>query len=180
METEEHLKVFRDRSELVRSTGSTEKFLEGPSSRQAKTRIAKLKSALDNGYFEKLASQDLGVSDDIDDVTPEIHDCLKTLVDSVTSEYGRAVVALTVFQLTIKAVIPEQSVRLHKGSTSRGSISWVEGVPMRSIDKKYITPVLRKYGLISLNADGMFMTRSLAENYPYSKVYKAEIRGEEA
>jgi len=28
-----------------------------------------------------------------------------------------------------------------------------------------------------LNADGFMMTRSLAENYPYSKLYKAAIRG---
>lgn len=48
---------------------------------------------------------------------------------------------------------------------------------MRSLDKKYITPVLRKYDLLKLNADGFMMTRSLAENYPYSPVYKANIRG---
>lgn len=48
---------------------------------------------------------------------------------------------------------------------------------MRSLDKQYITPVLRKYELLRLNADGFMMTRSLAENYPYSFVYKANMRG---
>jgi len=40
-----------------------------------------------------------------------------------------------------------------------------------------ITPTLREYGLLRLNADGFMMTRSLAENYPYSNLYKAAIRG---
>ena len=48
---------------------------------------------------------------------------------------------------------------------------------MRTIDSSYITPFLRQYGLLNVNKYGVFMTRSLAENYPYSKLYKAEMRG---
>ena len=48
---------------------------------------------------------------------------------------------------------------------------------MRTLDKAYITPALRQYGLLKLNADGFMMTRSLAENYPYTALYKAAIRG---
>ena len=48
---------------------------------------------------------------------------------------------------------------------------------MRVLDKNYVTPVLRKYNLLKLNADGFMMTRSLAENYPYTKLYKAQLRG---
>ncbi len=48
---------------------------------------------------------------------------------------------------------------------------------MRTLDKKYVTPTLRKYGLLRLNADGFMMTRSLAENYPYTFLYKANLRG---
>ena len=48
---------------------------------------------------------------------------------------------------------------------------------MRVLDKNYVTPALRKYDLIKLNADGIMMTRSLAENYPYTKLYKAQVRG---
>ena len=48
---------------------------------------------------------------------------------------------------------------------------------MRSLDKEFVTPVLRKFDLVKLNADGFMMTRSLAENYPYSRLYKAYLRG---
>lgn len=60
---------------------------------------------------------------------------------------------------------------------SSSSFSWRDGISMRSLDKQYITPTLRQYDLLRLNADGIMMTRSLAENYPYSIVYKANIRG---
>jgi hypothetical protein len=40
-----------------------------------------------------------------------------------------------------------------------------------------VTPALRKYDLLKLNADGFMMTRSLAENYPYSLLYKAQLKG---
>ena len=48
---------------------------------------------------------------------------------------------------------------------------------MRNLDSNYITPVLRKYDLLKINKFGFMMTRTLAENYPYSKLYKAGIRG---
>lgn len=55
--------------------------------------------------------------------------------------------------------------------------SWQEGISMRRLDSKYVSPTLRRYGLLKLNKDGLMMTRTLAENYPYSKVYKAYTRG---
>jgi hypothetical protein len=36
---------------------------------------------------------------------------------------------------------------------------------------------LRKHNLLRINKDGLFMTRSLAENYPYTPFYKASVRG---
>jgi len=99
------------------------------------------------------------------------------LVDAVTSEVGRALVGLTILQLTIKAIAPAQNIRLHKGGGRSQQFGWQDGLSMRVIDKNYITPILRQEGLIKLNADGFMMTRSFAENYPYSKVYKAAIRG---
>ena len=104
-------------------------------------------------------------------------ECLEKLVDSVTSEVGRALIGLTVMQLTIKSIDPSQNIRLHKGGTSRNSFSWKDGISMRVLDKNYVTPVLRKYDLVKLNADGFMMTRSLAENYPYSSLYKAQLKG---
>ena len=80
-------------------------------------------------------------------------------------------------QLAIKSIEPRQNIRLHKISTSRGSFSWREGVSMRSLDKSYVTPALRKHNLIKLNADGFMITRSLAENYPYFPLYKAQLKG---
>ena len=99
------------------------------------------------------------------------------LVDSITSQVGRGMVGLAILQLCVKAIEPSQSIRLHKGSNSIKDFSWKEGISMRSLDKKYITPILREYGLLLLNSDGIMMTRSLAENYPYSQLYKAQIRG---
>ena len=45
---------------------------------------------------------------------------------------------------------------------------------MRSLDKNYITPVLRSEGLLFINNDGVMMTRTLAENYPYTKYFKGQ------
>jgi len=87
------------------------------------------------------------------------------------------VIGLSFLQLTIKTLAPEQCIRLHKGGKSANIFSWTEGISMRTIDNKYITPILRKHNLLSLNADGIMMTRSLAENYPYSSLYKAQLRG---
>src|SRR5262249_59581320 len=74
---------------------------------------------------------------------------LEELVGSVSSEKGRAIVALSLMQARVKAICPEQSVRLHKGDTRHGGdrFSWKEGLSMRSLDKTYVTPVLRKYDL---------------------------------
>jgi hypothetical protein len=69
---------------------------------------------------------------------------------------------------------------LHKASNNHASFSWRDGIPMRVIDNTYITPKLREYNLLKLNADGFMMTRSLAENYPYTSLYKANIRGAKA
>lgn len=114
---------------------------------------------------------------DLDLIDSTTKECLNALVESVTSEVGRALIGLTVMQLTIKAIDPSQNIRLHKGGSATNSFSWQDGISMRVLDKSYVTPVLRKYDLVRLNADGFMMTRSLAENYPYSLLYKAQLRG---
>ena len=127
------------------------------------------------GYLEeKIATLSSVIFDDLDD---RFKILLKNMVDGVTSEVGRALVGLIFLQLTIKSISPEQNIRLHKGSNSRRKFSWVKGISMRSIDSSFNTPFLRKFGLLKLNKDGLFMTRSLAENYPYTSLYKAEMRG---
>jgi hypothetical protein len=77
--------------------------------------------------------------------------------------------------LVVKCLEPSQSIRLHKGGT--GDFSWREGISMRRLDSRFVTPFLRKHGLLRINKDGLFMTRSLAENYPYTQFYKAAVRG---
>jgi len=52
---------------------------------------------------------------------------------------------------------------LHKGSVNSNSFSWVDGISMRVLDKNFVTPVLRKYNLLKLNADG-FMPKTKPED----------------
>jgi hypothetical protein len=172
-----YLKVYLDRSEL-HENGLLLTFEEGAASEEAKRRYAEIKTSLENGYLtntiDSLIAGSIPSSEQLSDEQMEL---IKRLVDSVTSEVGRALIGITILQLTVKAVVPEQSIMLHKGSSSSSSFSWKEGISMRSLDKYYITPILRRYELLRLNADGFMMTRSLAENYPYSKVYKAQLKG---
>lgn len=170
--------VYQDKSILYDSHGKTSLFTEGKQSVDAKQRYEKIKESLDNGFLDNIYHQvnaDLQIDDAL--LPENYREILNNLTSSVTSEKGRALVVLTVIQLTIKAICPDQSIRLHKSSNSSKSFSWTEGISMRSLDSNYITPFLRKYNLLKLNKFGAFMTRSLAENYPYSKLYKAEIRG---
>jgi len=175
------LKVFEGRSELV-SAGRREVFLEGAPSEQAKQRYKKIAAALAEGLLENVISRCVAEpqSLSLDRLDSEQIDLLDSLVTAMTSEQGRALIGLTVMQLCIKSIEPDQSVRLHKGGSSKDGFSWRDGISMRSLDKKFITPALRRHNLLKLNQDGFMMTRTLAENYPYSKVYKARIRGARA
>lgn len=175
MESKEiHLDIYQDRSVLYIS-GKKLEFLEGTQDVPTQKNMEKIKKALDDGFLEKLVSNIRSYDfSSLDDET-------KCLIDSIfgkmTSEMGRALLGLAFLQLTIKSIVPEQCVRLYKGGTREGTFSWQKGISMRTIDKLYNTPFLRKYGLVNLNADGLMMTRSLAENYPYTQLYKAEMRG---
>jgi hypothetical protein len=180
MSEEKHLRVFQDRSELHSPGNEATVFHEGPQTSQAKARYAKLRSAFEAGYFDNLISEmKRSPSAAPQDLPQSTLTLIEELVDSVSSENGRAIVALSVMQSCVKAICPEQSVRLHKGDQRHGGdrFSWKEGISMRSLDSNFVTPVLRKYDLLRLNADGFMMTRSLAENYPYSALYKAALRG---
>ena len=178
-ETEKHLRVFEDRSEYYKGDGTVEIFPEGVVSNEAKRRIKAIKEGFENGFLDKLIEdlKDSKSTIEINKISHATQISIRNLVSLVTSEVGRALIGLSVMQLSIKAISPKQNIRLHKASASKGSFSWSEGVSMRTLDKNYVTPVLRKYDLVRLNADGFMMTRSLAENYPYSDLYKAQIRG---
>lgn len=177
--SELYLRVYTNKSELVLPDGSVQTFDEGEMSQSAQLRYQKISEELSKDYLERqiLICRDRCSDLDFSQLRQEHQDLLERLLQSVTSEVGRALVGLTILQLCVKSIEPKQNIRLHKGSKSTRDFSWRDGISMRSLDKRYITPVLRKYELLRLNADGFMMTRSLAENYPYSRVYKAKIRG---
>lgn len=171
---ENHLDVFEDRYELHQKQGTTI-YYQGVQNKETQARYELINKELSNGYLESRI--ELISAIDFSQLSLENRNLLKNLVNGITSEVGRALVGLTFLQLVVKAICPKQSIRLHKGATRKGSFSWVEGISMRTIDSNYSTPFLRKYGLLNVNKYGVFMTRSLAENYPYSSLYKAEMRG---
>lgn len=169
-----HLDVYPDHS-VFYNNGKATVYHEGRQTEAAQKRYALVTESLDKGYLEEMYSN--CVSIDTCKLDANFKHLLEELVNAVTSEVGRALVGLVFLQITIKSIVPEQSIRLHKGSTRNGSFSWKEGISMRTIDSKYTTPFLRDKGLLNVNKFGIMMTRSLAENYPYSRLYKAEMRG---
>lgn len=176
---EPHLCVYSDRSEYVNSSGDVEIFEEGNIDDTTRSRYEKIKQAFASGFLEECINNCYNgtYTGRFIELSKEHTDLIDKLVDTITSEFGRALVAISIMQLSIKTIEPSQSIRLHKGGHSKRDFSWREGISMRVLDKNFVTPVLRKYELIRLNADGFMMTRSFAENYPYSIVYKAHIRG---
>lgn len=173
-----HVKYYEDRVVFVDEDGNTTEYREGKQTEAARGRYNRIKSRLDDGWFEEFLD---GVTDPGKDMEIELDEDIQGLIDdiveTITSEQGRAIAGLTVTQLVIKTLEPEQSIRLHKGSRNSAHFSWREGLSMRTIDSTYVAPALRERDLLRVNADGVMMTRSLAENYPYSKQYKANIRG---
>lgn len=174
---EPHIIVYKDKSVLYSEDGTNQVFLEGGLSEAAKERYLSIRKALEDGFLENVIVESIKPSVQLKEMTELQDSTLNSLVNEVTSEYGRALVGLTVLQLTLKSINGEQNIRLHKGGSNSNQFSWQEGLSMRVLDKSYITPTLRKYGLLKLNADGFMMTRTLAENYPYTKLYKAKMRG---
>lgn len=171
------LEVYLNRSILVDRDGDESIFLEGPPSLEARNRLEKIKAELRDGFLHHRIKKCALPGAVIPNLSDQHEAILHGLVSSVTSEVGRAIIGLTILQLAVKAIAPDQSVRLHKSGGGGANFSWKEGIPMRVLDKNFVTPVLRETGLLNLNSDGFMMTRSLAENYPYSQLYKAAIRG---
>lgn len=172
---EPHLKVFSDRSELVAENGSSTIYHEGPPAQGTTARTKQIRKKFENKWFLKFVKDTIS-SPDIDIPLDSTHrELLEKLINSVTSETGRCLVGLSIVQMAIKSLEPSQSIRLHKGG--RGAFSWKDGITMRTLDSDFITPVLREFDLLKVNKYGNMMTRSLAENYPYSQFYKAAIKG---
>lgn len=172
---ESHIDIYPDRS-ILHQNGTITIFREGTQNSSAKKRYEIISKKLKEGYLE--AQYDIARNSDFKtELNVEKRKVIDKLVDGETSELGRAIVGLSFLQLTVKSISPEQCIRLHKGASKKGSYSWEDGISLRTLDKDYNTPFLRSKNLVKLNADGVMMTRTLAENYPYSRLYKAEIRG---
>ncbi|WP_049908490.1 MULTISPECIES: hypothetical protein [Halorubrum] len=177
-EIEPHMRVYEDKVEFVDEDGDVETYRVGTQTTQARDRYERIQRELENGFLTDLIDRVTDVEADVEiDLDEDHQEIIDKIVDSITSERGRAIAGLSAMQLAIKSIAPEQSIRLHKGSKSSAHFSWEEGLSMRSIDSTYISPVLREYDLLRVNKDGVMMTRSLAENYPYSRFYQANIRG---
>lgn len=173
-EHENHLDVYENRYELHQGE-ETNIYYQGFQNHATQSRYARINDALEHGYLNRMIDS---IQDkDFSELSEVNQVLLRNMVNGITSEVGRALVGLAFLQLTIKSIAPDQCIRLHKGTTRQGSFSWVEGISMRTIDSTYNTPFLREQGLLNINKYGIMMTRSLAENYPYSKLYKAEMRG---
>ena len=112
------LYIYSDRSMLVNEDGVEYKFPEGKTSDEAKKRLVVIKKALEDGFLENIITECKDPKVKIEEINPEQIAVIESLVNSVTSEVGRAIVGLTILQLTVKSIIPDQSIRLHKVSTS--------------------------------------------------------------
>lgn len=172
--SEDRIEIFKDKSILKVGNANSEVFHEGRPSKEAENRYNQIKKKFNDGYLRNVINECReGKVESIED--KGIDKVLVSLVDSISSQYGRALVGLFVVQLCVKAISPDQSIRLHKGG--KGDFSWREGISMRTLDSKFIAPELRKFDLLKYNQFGVMMSRSFAENYPYTKFYKASIRG---
>lgn len=169
-----HLDIYEDRYELHDGEIVTV-FRQGKQNKKTSENYKKISQSLQNGFLKDLYEKSKTM--DYSSLGPENTKIIRDLVDGVTSETGRALLGVAFLQMTIKAIQPNQSIRLHKGTTRNNGFSWEEGISMRSLDAAYTTPFLREKELVKLNKYGSFMTRSLAENYPYTSLYKADMKG---
>lgn len=177
---DDKLVVYKKFSELHHGE-KIEIFKEGVMSASAQKRYQNIVQVLSSGFLKNEITKCLNHPEKLNEINnlEEKHKkVIEAIVSAVTGDVGRAVVGLSVLQCTVKAIEFGQSIRLHKGGRGgKNDFSWEEGISMRSLDNTFITPVLREFNLLKLNKDGFMMTRTLAENYPYSNFYKAQIRG---
>ena len=117
MPNEAHLRVYEQRSEFISEDGSSQVFEEGASDADTKARYGRITTALKNGFLRQqiVRCRDQPETLEAHQLTNTEQQLLEGLVAAVTSEVGRALVGLTVLQLTVKCLEPQQSVRLHKG-----------------------------------------------------------------
>ncbi len=174
---ENHLDVYPNRSELFLGKSAAVVFPEGPQDAETQKRYRKIVEAFRAGFLEKVYRESVTGKHDFSALPEKTRTHLKNLVAAISASGGRALAGLTFLQLAVKAIAPKQSIRLHKGGPSAGDFSWQQGISLRSLDKDFSAPFLRDRKLLEINRDGVMMTRTLAENYPYTRLYKARMAG---
>ena len=175
---EKHLDVYANRSELFLGAESPAAvFPEGPQDEATQKRYRKIVEAFRSGFLEKTYRESVTGRHDLSQLPDDVRDHLKNMVSSISASGGRALVGLVFLQLAVKAIAPKQSVRLHKGGPAIKDFSWKQGISLRTLDKDFSSAFLRDNKLLEINRDGVMMTRTLAENYPYTPLYKARMSG---
>ena len=175
---ENHLNVYLDRSELFLGSGKPAVvFPEGPQDEATQKRYKKIVEAFRAGFLDKIYREMVTGKHDLSRLPSDVCKHLKNMVGAISASGGRALTGLVFLQLAVKAIAPKQSIRLHKGGGTASDFSWQQGVSLRSLDKEFSSAFLRDNKLLEINRDGVMMTRTLAENYPYTQLYKARMAG---
>ena len=175
---ENHLDVYPNRSELfLGANHPAVVFPEGPQDETTQKRYRKIVEAFRAGFLEKVYRECVTGRHDLSKLPEDIRSHLKNMVAAISATGGRALTGLVFLQLAVKAIAPKQSIRLHKGGPSASDFSWRQGISLRSLDKDFSSAFLRDHRLLEINRDGVMMTRTLAENYPYTRLYKARMAG---
>jgi DNA (cytosine-5)-methyltransferase 1 len=102
---------------------------------------------------------------DIKDINVDTIENIKLIGTKITSQKGVFTVLTTL--ITHKSLFPTQDVRKHQSSMENGFSG-------RTIDTKFITPILKKLGLPSMAESG-WLTRSLEQPYAYTLDYNGKI-----
>lgn len=152
-------------------------FRTGPQDDATQRRYRKIVETFRSGFLEKVYRECVTGRHDLSNLPESVRDHLRNMVSAISATGGRALTGLVFLQLAVKAIAPEQSIRLHKGGPSASDFSWRQGISLRSLDKDFSTAFLRDHRLLEINRDGVMMTRTLAENYPYTRLYKARMAG---
>lgn len=175
---ENHLDVYPNRSELFLGADTPAViFQEGPQDEPTQRRYRKIVEAFRSGFLEKVYRESVTGKHELSRLPDDVGKHLTNMVNAISASGGRALTGLVFLQLAVKAIAPSQSIRLHKGGPSAADFSWCQGISLRSLDKDYTSAFLRDHKLLEINRDGVMMTRTLAENYPYTQLYKARMAG---
>ena len=102
------LVVEAHKSTLILGNDINQTFIEGSVSDKAKLRADFIRQKLEDGFLRDLIIKLKLNKKSIKEVKKEQFDLINKLVDSVTSEVGRAIVGLSLLQCCIKAICPEQ------------------------------------------------------------------------